>query len=405
MPSATIDSIFEIPELRVYIASYLTSADVAKAMATCHVWSEMLQPFLWTHFCPVNTLPDMSVLAQNLHHIRSIDLRVQLTHDVNLETLMRILSGGSPAASPTDKAAINDREPNPAKESNTPRCTNLKRIAVANELYHRRSNYPWTSILGKVLRNNHSSLTHLELYFHGSDDAALIPVMIELPQLLHLQHVTICTTCLSETRFMTMLGACLSLSRLNELFCHFVVEAGNLSPTGDMELDYDRIATPTLQLKDILDTAIAARTSLDGSISVKIKALRFPDPEREDIDLIRLVLPILRCGLVQLDTLEIPKFLDHRPEGLYKKIVRDLCPGLKHLIIPPYDYNSNTRVANYFIQAAAGLKTIRGDTLRDDMARRPDTMMQQLVVHHSETLEEVELMYATNSLFSSHASS
>ncbi|KAF9572400.1 hypothetical protein EC968_009974 [Mortierella alpina] len=313
MPPATIYSVLKIHELTAHIACYLTFADVASAMMTCKALSKLLQPFLWARFCPKNKPPDMSVLAQNLHHIRSIDLQLQLTSDIDLETLLRTLAQGLPD------------------------IWHLRRLKLSTIL-------------------DLTSQQTQEL--HGIDDAGLAPLVLLLSAMVRLQHLTIRTSFQSEIWFMAMLRACLPLPRLSELYCHFFLETGQLSPSGDAELDYedwdyDIIATPMVQLKDILDSAVAARTSVDGSIGVKIKALRFPDPEEADIDLIRLVLPMLNSDLVEIETLEVP---------------------------------------NHFIRAATGLKTLRGFRLSVRIGGLSMRMIETLVKHHAKTLEEVELM-------------
>ncbi|KAF9280502.1 hypothetical protein BGZ68_007196 [Mortierella alpina] len=210
-----------------------------------------------------------------------------------------------------------------------------------------------------------------------------------------LHHLTIRSGFQSEAWFMGMLHVCLPLPRLTELFCHFFLEAGKLSPSGDTEDDYEdshyhSIANPIPELKDILDTTIATRTSFKGSIDSKIKALRFPEPEDDETDLIRLVLPILRSELVDVEVLEVPRLLDNRPEEFYENIVRDYCPSLKHLILPPYDDDS--QMANNFIRAATGLKTVRGVRLSDEIGWSSRQMIRTLVQYQSKTLEDVELM-------------
>ncbi|KAF9960004.1 hypothetical protein BGZ72_008203 [Mortierella alpina] len=394
MSSATF--IFQIPELAACIARYLTPADVTNAMATCKAWSKLMQPFFWTNFCPKDKLPELSVLAQNLHHIRTIDLNGQLTRAINFEALMETLTQGLPTTSPSPSAE-DDSNPGPDQftDPSIPRCTNLRRIKISYECYEMEVDDPIVWFLMSLLHYNRDNLTHLELQLDGIDDMVLTPIVLVFSQMVCLQHLTLRTSFQTELWFMLFLRACLPLPRLSELYCHFFLGAGKFSPSGDTEVDYrdrdyDSIANPTPRLKEILDTAIAARTSFDGSIDVKIKALRFPDPEEDDIDLIRLVLPILRSDLVEIETLEVPRFLDNRPEKLYAKIVREHCPALRHLIIPPYD--NDTDMAKYFIRAATGLKTVQGFRLSDEAGWLSRNMIRTLVKHHAKTLEEVELM-------------
>ncbi|KAF9945899.1 hypothetical protein BGZ70_003499 [Mortierella alpina] len=250
--------------------------------------------------------------------------------------------------------------------------------------------------LWTLLYHNRQNLTHLSLRLPGIDDAPLEPFLDILQDMVQLQHLTVRTSFQSENWFLSMLEQCLPLPRLSELFCHFYLDSGTLSSWYDEETDdgdrYNNIiATPTPAMKYILDRAIKARTSpFTGSIGVKIKALRFPDPENENVDLIRLVLPMLKSDLVDIETLEVPRLLDQRPEKLYKQMVRVHCPALRHLILPSYDEVSC--VPNHFIEAATGLKTVRGFSFNDEFEWFSRNMMQMVAKHHSKTLEEVDLM-------------
>ena len=55
-----------------------------------------MRPFFWIDFSPKDKLPEMRVLAQNLHHIRAIDLAPQLTRRIDVEILLETLIQGLP---------------------------------------------------------------------------------------------------------------------------------------------------------------------------------------------------------------------------------------------------------------------------------------------------------------------
>ncbi|KAF9960002.1 hypothetical protein BGZ72_008201 [Mortierella alpina] len=393
MSSATIHSIFQIPELASYIARYLSPADVTQAMATCTSWSKLMQPFLWTNFCPKNRLLEMSVLAQNLHHIRTIDLTGRLIRANDFEALMDTLIQGLPITStpPSTEAATNP-SPDQSTDPSIPRCTNLRRIKIVFESYDMDIDDPSIECFWNLLDSNCNQLTHLELQLEGVEDIELTPMLPILSGMVRLQHLTLHTTFQTQPWFMEFLQACLPLPRLSELFCHFCLE-GHTS--GGMEIDYedsdyDGIASLMPGLKDILDTATAARTSTSGSIDVKIKTFRFPDPEVGYTGLIRFMLPILRSNLVEIDTLEVPVIFPNRLKRLYGETIRDHCPALKHLIISPFHNDSET--ANIIIQAAAGLKTVRGYRLNDEMGWSSRNIIRALAKHQSSTLEEIEFI-------------
>ncbi|CAO3566668.1 unnamed protein product [Mortierella alpina] len=334
-------------------------------------------------------------LAQNLHHIRTIDLKLHLTHVNDVEALLETLAQGLPTISEgIPEEAVGSLDAVQSTDLQSSRCTNLKRVTFEFDSFDRE--IPWLWLLWTLLFHNRRSLTHLDLQLLDFDELVLVPALVIVSAMNQLQHLTLHTTFHSEAWFLAMLHACLPLPRLSELFCHFILEAGELSPSGDRTVDYeDRhfqgLATPLPKLKDLLDRAIAARTSpVNGSIDVKIKALRFPDLVGGDIDLIRLVLPMLTSGLVAIETLGVPLLLCNRPEELYQQLFRDHCPALRHLILPSSDEGS--LAPNYAIQAATGLKTVRSFRFNDESGLSSRGMVRTLVKHHSKTLEEVDFM-------------
>ncbi|KAF9960003.1 hypothetical protein BGZ72_008202 [Mortierella alpina] len=397
MSSATIHSIFQIPELAACIARYLTPADVTQAMATCTSWSRLLQPFLWTNFCPKGRLPEMSVLAQNLRHIRTIDLQGYLMPSRYFEAIMETLTQGLPTTStPPSTEAVTNLGPNQSTDPSIPRCTYLMRIKIVFESYDMEMDDPSIQRLWTLLYHNRNQLTHLELQLEGLDDIELIPMLPILSGMVRLQHLTLHTRYQTEPWFMEFLQACLPLPRLSRLFCHFCLDGHTLADK-DMDYkgsDYDSIANLMPGLKEILDTAIAARTSDNGTIDVKIKTFRFPDPVAGNTGLIRFILPILRSDLVEIDTLVAPLILPNRPKRLYEETVRDHCPALKHLIISPCQEDSE--MANNVIKAAAGLKTVRGYRLSDAMGWSSRNIIRTLAKHQSTTLEEIEFIQCGN---------
>ncbi|KAF9291475.1 hypothetical protein BGZ68_003895 [Mortierella alpina] len=353
MGCITVHSIVGIPELAACLSAYLTTSDITHAMATCKAWSEQFKPLLWINLQIGRTLPERTLLEQNVHRIRNADLDLQLirfdgTFGTNLFNFWATLSRGLPVSSTA--------------------CSS-----------------------GPLLCNNSKNLTHLHLEFHD-----FIPPPIEqaFSALYRLHHLTIRGYMWEESWFLSLLRASLPLPRLSELYCYFAIESGSnvfeSNPEGECK-GVDDVAEPRGDLKTILEEAIAARTSETGSMDVKIKALRFPDTV-EGGDIINIILPMLRSALVEFETFEVPELCYYRPRGFYEEVARKYCPRLRHLTFPmsfTADYPSEVCS---FIRGAAELKTVRGAYFSDGWPPKSCSMMRMLITHHSKTLEELEIL-------------
>ncbi|KAF9274998.1 hypothetical protein BGZ68_000185, partial [Mortierella alpina] len=269
-------------------------------------------------------------------------------------------------------------------------CTNLRRI---NAVLHNSPLAPedgfWLKL--KPLLRTNNNLTHLNLEFQGFTPPSIEE---EFSALSRLHHLTIRTYMLEQSWFLSLLRASLQLPRLSELYCHFIVESGDYTFEGDSDDEYEGVedvAEPRGELKTILEEAIAARTSETGSMDVKIKALRFPEPREGDIT--SIILPVLRSELVEIETFEVPELYYYRPEKFYEEVARKYCPELRNLIIPPYYTEDHPAAVCSFIRGALGLKTVRGDYFSDAYGSISNKMMPTLVQHQFKTLEEVEFLH------------
>ncbi|KAF9960011.1 hypothetical protein BGZ72_008210 [Mortierella alpina] len=209
--------------------------------------------------------------------------------------------------------------------------------------------------------------------------------MPAISALCRLQHLTIRGSMQKESCLLSLLRVCLPLPYLSELYCYFNVDFGEYTLEYESEEDYEELedlADPKEELKAILEEAIAARTSEYGSIDTKIKALRFPSSTYGNLG------PII-------ETLEVPDFKDYPSEDIYEEMVRKFCPGLRHLVMPPYYGEDHPATVCSFIRGATGLKTVRGRRFTDAFGSNSSKMMPTLITHHSTTLEELELLECT----------
>ncbi|KAF9291473.1 hypothetical protein BGZ68_003893 [Mortierella alpina] len=190
-----------------------------------------------------------------------------------------------------------------------------------------------------------------------------------------------------ESWFWSLLRACLPLPRLSEFYCYFAIVSG-AQDFHDHTQD-ELIMNVEEALETLLLEAIAARSSETGCVDTKIKAIRFPN--QKESDSIRMMLPIMSSSLVEIETFEIPVLIDPRGEDFYEEIARKHCPGLRHLILPPYHCQDHPAAVCSFIRGATGLKTVRGRRCSGGYHdSRSTKIISTLVAHHFRTLEELE---------------
>ncbi|CAO3566674.1 unnamed protein product [Mortierella alpina] len=350
--------------------------------------SDQLEPFLWTNLCSKHARrAPLSRVARNLRHIRTVDLSArEFVQDgaiewESLEGLLKTLAGDIHTQSETHRCSykatsvLGTEQSAVARVAQSPRLRRL-RISLCSPKA-RWENTLWCYFT-TILYNSSGSLTHLQLDIVNQGD---IPPQLSrvIPALQHLQHFVVNAGLQTENAYLSLLRAFLPLPRLSELFCDFPVNIGRYPYTGDLDDDYDNedsLAEPRGELKAILEEAIAARTSENGFINVKIKALGFP--QRHGAPLIRIIFPLLKSDLVEIEALKIPELFGKRTEKCYENMLRKYCPGLRHLIIAPHDGKVRS-----FIRGATRLRTVRGYNYSDQMS--------ELAEYHSETLEVLEI--------------
>ncbi|CAO3566682.1 unnamed protein product [Mortierella alpina] len=389
MTRAAIHSITDIPELTASIACYLIAADVARAMAACQTWSVQFQPFLWTHYSSKYSRLPLTTLAQNLHHIRTIELNARDVYSGSvydwepLNQLLKTLACGvlthpEPRHS-TEPASGCERKQH--AEGGVSCHTSLKQFSISVLTPTMgRENTSWY-YLRKLFHQSIDNLTHLRVRIINDD--IIPPTMVQgISGMRHLQHLTFTAFKQEQCWFFSLLRACLPLPKLSELYCDFIIKQGTYSGQSD---DRD-LSEPTGELENILDEAIAARTSEDGSIGNKITALGFP--RLDEGHFIGCVLALLRSDLVDIVTLKLPKPMDSRAKGFYEDMAREHCPALRHLIISLY-YGDDMSVCE-FIRGASNLKTVRAIDYWDDTSNLAGGWLPELVKCHSNTLEELE---------------
>ncbi|KAF9980329.1 hypothetical protein BGZ75_008564, partial [Mortierella antarctica] len=147
-------------------------------------------------------------------------------------------------------------------------------------------------------------------------------------------------------------------------------------------------------LETIIKEAAIARFSQTPTPS-KIKSLHLPAlPERDENP---MALPLLKSGLLDLESCTVFSFTESLESGAIEEIVREYCPNLKHLRCPPsYDPCDGVN-AHTFIR---GCLCLQGFTSSNFRERRYDAdndsfesqyIISSLVSHHCDSLEDFEL--------------
>ncbi|KAF9289639.1 hypothetical protein BGZ68_008950 [Mortierella alpina] len=183
---------------------------------------------------------------------------------------------------------------------------------------------------------------------------------------------------LERRKFLRMLHACLLLPQLSELFCEFSVP-----------LQQDD-ARHLPELETIIKEAVAAR-SLTGSVGTTIKALKLPNLCKRNSDV--LVFPLLKSGLLELETFELPTIIGEQEPVYYRNFVREYCPTLRHLVLPVCAIaNDEGEMACHFIRGAVELKSIRGVVPSAESGRQSTShVIRTTLESHSRTLEGLEI--------------
>ncbi|KAF9985819.1 hypothetical protein BGZ75_002490 [Mortierella antarctica] len=404
-------------------------------MATCRAWSQQFQPYLWTNLRTGKKLPGRNTLEQNLHRIRTIDLDLRAIRPVgssstNAVDFLTTLSLGLPMSSTASSSeTVDGRECKQATEARVALCMSVKRFkaVLCRSLMGQEDSF-WNHL--RPLVHSNRNLTYLHLEFNGTPSP---PILQAISALYRLQHLTIRGSSQKKNWFLSLLRACLPLPRLSEFYCFFAFADEYETFEGDSEDDPEDdtendpeddtkdetegendIAEPRGKLKTILEEAIAARTSENGSIDVKIRALRLPALLEGDLvyvrdgrieisfsalmglegNLISVLLPILRSKLIEIDTFEVPEFHGHRSKKFYEEMARKYFPGLRHLIISSGHGIGIVHPATVcaFIRGASGLKTVTGSHFTDEYDPTLASIVSALAMHHFGTLEELELI-------------
>ncbi|KAF9946042.1 hypothetical protein BGZ72_000745 [Mortierella alpina] len=378
MSLRTIHSVVEIPELVACIARYLSCSDVARAMATCRAWSQQLHPFLWRHLCPGPIKLSAPLLRDHLPLLRTADLRIESYG------LVKVLAHGLPI--PPGCVSASDAPTHltaqKSADARTSCCTKLRRIEIDTDHRHEiRGQGPSWPHLVTLLHHSHR-LTHLDVSVIRAEPSEpfLHQFLNVLPVLRRLQHFTFSVGVVEQPKFLRMLRACLLLPQLSELYFEFSV--------ADFEGNGQGMFLP--ELETIIKDAVTART-LDGSAGTKIKALKLPNLCRSNSDV--LVLAILRSGLLELETFELPTIFSDQTPAYYRNFVREHCRALRHLVLPVCSIaNDDGEMACNFVRGATELKTIRGVLPSVDLGCLSTSHVIRTVLEsHSRTLEEMEI--------------
>ncbi|KAF9279298.1 hypothetical protein BGZ68_007998 [Mortierella alpina] len=414
-PESAAHAVFTTPELAFALFSSLTPHDLTQCTRVCRQWTNHAEPVLWKDFCfgklRRTRLPPKTTsgLIRNLPHIRTVELTL---HD---HTILQELAYGVPQS----------LQPNePGVDPSTP-CTHLRRLTLENSsAFDERIDLMLPKIVTLLLNNLY--LTRLTIPFLEVEIGD--PVIAAISNLKNLQSFAVYSSSSSSSvgtqTISLLLQACLPLPKLAELCIDLKVswrkrnkgivgledyEFG-FSNDEDLDISDDEAAdvsndedSGVPSLEAIVKKAAIARFSQIPTPG-KIKSLQLPAaPERSKTP---LAVPLLKSGLLDLESCTIFSFTkDSQPDDI-ERIVREYCPNLKRLRCPGHGYLDDCRHVRAFIRGCSGLQSFAADGYceriytYDNNPPESRHVITTLVSHHCDTLEDFELDRCTGMFMS-----
>ncbi|KAF9929668.1 hypothetical protein BGZ67_006191 [Mortierella alpina] len=346
-------------------------------MRVCKEWFQHAEPHLWTHYSPRlprnrSTLSPSATVAliKNLPRLRSVELK---SHEFNVLQPLTV-----------------HLQPGISVKAASKLCTHLKRLKLEcyNIVLGHRSP-PIVNLLNHNLQLTHLTLPFVALTIDGTIFAAI-------PNLRCLRHLTLESIKMrAGTRHSfrgvrtipLLLQACLPLSELTELYFDVDIVWDN---TGNDAINPD--------LETIIREAAIVRF-LNPTAS-KIKSLRLPTCREGSRS--PLPIPFLRSSLLDLESFMIPRFSDEDTDPQeVEQIVREYCPGLRHVTWYCEEDAQDGRFIRAFLQGCSGLQSFTSDGFSDKRqvyndqemspSFEPRWIISQLTARHHTTLEDFEL--------------
>ncbi|CAO3566931.1 unnamed protein product [Mortierella alpina] len=271
----------------------------------------------------------------------------------------------------------------------------FKNSPVAGPTPHDRANLPpipghpapnlGDSSFTITLLERNPLLTHLTLPFPDvKPDDPILAVISNLKRLRYLAVHSNGSSLIATRSISLLLRACLPLPKLTELRINsrlYWVDRINDKNVPDIET--------------IIKEAAVARFSQTPTPG-KIKALGLPSRPENTAN--PLALPLLKSGLLDLESFRVPQFEGALYRNDFEQLVRESCPNLKHLRGScSSGYRDSRRHLRAFIRGCSGLLSFAADNFyHQNYDSRNDTyqsrcLISDLVSHHRDTLEVFEL--------------
>ncbi|KAF9946788.1 hypothetical protein BGZ72_011140 [Mortierella alpina] len=374
-----VHAAFAIPELASPLFAYLTPHDLTQCVRVCKWWLHHAEPVLWKNFSPgeyySSRLPPEGIagLRRNLPHIRTIELTVK-----DFGVLQELARGMFQSPQSSDSTAVTG--------------TNLRRLKIEDSYppdhweVLRDGYLALVSTIGKLLNHN-LRLTHLTMPF--PDMGTEGPVLAAISNLRNLQYLSIDNSklwAISPRTILLIFRACLSLPKLTGLA---------IACSAIQKMHDKTMAKTDVDVDTIIKEATVARFS-QTPMPGKIKALQLPIWPGHKPD--PLVLPLLKSGLLDLESCAMLWFAGFKRLTVLEQTVREYCPNLKHLRCPDFvQLDNNCVYLCAFIRGCTGLRSFAANGVCDNP--RPTSwsshearhVVFNLVTRHGDTLEDLEL--------------
>ncbi|KAF9086304.1 hypothetical protein BGX27_003226 [Mortierella sp. AM989] len=343
-------------------------------MATCKSMFQQLEPFLWRH-ASIKSLPPLrNVMLRNCHYIRTLYIS-----NLN-EYCLHVLSSG--LLEPPTKSEMEISYTTSAAESLQSFASLQKlvisKIGIVFELVDSINPQLFLTVL------HHSpNLIYLEMpypiFLQRSTPASLFQKLLfnDLRQLVHLKFLGQGEKTIDTSIAMALLAVGLLHPQLQELSFNFTMAKTKKDPDFSAVLDY---------LK-------SAKTS-DGSFKSKISSLRLPTYDGGYP--ISFLESLLGDHVPAIESFSIPNIVNGSQVDL-SEAIGGLCHRIQHIDCSVTAANLSGAIVKAFISGRSQkLRTFRATPFDDfDRNKRPLDVMKTLIQHHSETLENIELLDCT----------
>jgi len=376
MQDSTQHLVFAAPELVGLIAQYLSPRDISQWMMCCKAFSRQLEPYFWSHPVITNTLDAPKSLVRQARHFQSLEVSLDKSFESFMVELRR-----------PPRPTISHAHASAAANVGFP---SLRRLTI----YTLEHTNPPTSNLLLILYHS-PNLTELNIQRSFKMDPPLMQVLLIVleTQLPCLQRLAIQVSSIHQVTGFELLEVCFNHPQLIDLQCGFYFDRSQYQTDPK---DYNDYVPKLDALLKSLQDADKAKAEAGLPTGLRLKSLMLPDIwEGYPKD---FLLPFLRSQVPVLERFRMPCVDGLVSEDDMQELEEAItvgCPRLTHLSGRMW-FSEVTNYEGGFIAALhscarnSGLKSFIGTGYCEEEHSENESVVQELLEHHADTLEEIE---------------